>query len=105
MSVLYSNHKFTFQKPTKANKTLANKDHSEPADPSKPHLEPIATVSPHGKHFHYALATKNKPAINIESIISLLTKLLSDISTTDNPKSIICSTTTSFLNILLNSHE
>lgn len=73
--------------------------------PQQPNLEPIAPVISAGKHPDYATATKNKPAININSIITLLTKLLSDISTVDDPKSIICSTITSFLNILTNSYE
>jgi len=52
----------------------------------------------------YATATKDKPA-KTDMIITLLTELLSAISTTEDPKTIISATINSFLSLLKNNYE
>jgi len=67
--------------------------------PSKPVPGNLST-----QHLDYANATKNKPAINTDKIINLLTDLLSAISSTEDPKTIISITINSFLSLLKNSN-
>ncbi|KAL4085182.1 hypothetical protein QTP88_027041 [Uroleucon formosanum] len=49
---------------------------------------------------NYAQATKTKPAINTETVIKLLSELLSAISTSEDPKAIISATIKSFITLL-----
>jgi len=64
---------------------------------------PPGNLSTH--HLDYANATKNKPAIKTDKVINLLTELLSAISTSEDPKTIISVTINSFLSLLKNSYE
>ncbi|KAE9523072.1 hypothetical protein AGLY_016526 [Aphis glycines] len=68
--------------------------------PSKSVPENLST-----QRLNYANATKNKPVINTGKIIHLLTDLLSAISSTEDPKTIISITINSFLSLLKNSNE
>lgn len=54
---------------------------------------------------NYAQATKTKPAINTETVIKLLSELLSAISTSEDPKAIISATIKSFITLLTSSNE
>jgi len=59
----------------------------------------LPSRNPPTHHLDYANATKNKPAIKTDKVINLLTELLSAISSTEDPKTIISVTINLFLSL------
>ena len=94
-------------KPSTSNSPSSNKSTYSPPLPQTNATPP--TQPPPGnlstRRLDYAKATKNKPAFNTDMVIDLLTELLSTISTTEDPKTIISVTLSSFLSLLKNCHE
>lgn len=92
---------------TTKSSTLNNPPSSKYTHPST--VPQNNTTQPPGnlptQHLDYANVTKNKPAVKTDKVINLLTELLSTISTSEDPKSIISITISSFLTLLKNSYE
>ena len=86
-------------KPQEPTINLAN-----PLSPSKTFPPIVSQTCPPSQKvtqkMDYASATKGKPSLSSNTIVSLLTELLSAIATTDDPKAIITTTIISFLKLL-----
>jgi hypothetical protein len=90
-------------KPSTPNNPSSNKTTYPPLPQNHSTKPPPGNLTT--QRIDYANATKNKPAIKTDKVINLLTELLSAISTTEDPKSIISITISSFLSLLKNSYE
>jgi len=71
-------------------------------NPSHPTDQPIQSQIADTTKMDYASATKPKKTLNSEQVIELLTDLLSVLSTSDDPKSMLISTIKSFITLFAN---
>lgn len=71
-------------------------------NPSHPTDQPIQFQYADTTKVDYASATKSKKTLNSEQVIELLTDLLSVLSTSDDPKSMLISTIRSFITLFAN---
>lgn len=82
-----------------ANSKLAKNPQPNPSHPTD---QPIQSHSADTTKVDYASATKSKKTLSSEQVIELLTDLLSVLSTSDDPKSMLISTIKSFITLFAN---